>query len=98
MRTLVRWFNIFPPFRLHILAGFLLSAAVGAACHFGAASLVEHDAEERFLKVTRTAQLTILGRVKSYADVLNGAASLFHMNPDLTRAEFAAYVEGLRLG
>jgi signal transduction histidine kinase len=97
MRTLVRWFKSSPPSRLHLLTGFLLSSAIGAACYFGTASMVERDAHDRFLRVVRTAQVTILGRVKSYVDVLCGTASLFHMNPDLSREEFDSYVEGLRL-
>jgi signal transduction histidine kinase len=97
MRTLVRWFKTFPPSRLHLLTGFLLSSAVGAACYFGTASMVERDGQDRFLRVVRTAQVTILGRVKSYVDVLYGTASLFHMNPELSADEFHGYVDGLRL-
>jgi signal transduction histidine kinase len=97
MRTLVNWFKTFPPSRLHLLTGFMLSSVVASACYLGTASMVERDAQERFLKVVRTAQVTILGRVKSYVDVLYGTASLFHVNPDLSLEEFNIYVEGLRL-
>jgi signal transduction histidine kinase len=59
--------------------------------------MVERDASDRFESVVRTGHYTILRRVKGYADILRGSASLFLSNPDLTREEFHRYVSGLNL-
>ena len=77
--------------------GALLSTSVGLVCYLATANAIESDARHRFDSITRSVQTTINARVKSYSDVLRGAASLFQASNDLTREQFHRYVEGLSL-
>jgi signal transduction histidine kinase len=97
MRTPVRWINSLSQSHLSLLTGALLSGAVGLACYALVDNTVEKDAYERFTSLVRSAQFTLLGRVKSYTDVLRGSASLFNTSPELSREQFHNYVEGLHL-
>jgi signal transduction histidine kinase len=97
MNTAVRWFKTLPMSPLHFAAGTLLSSAIGAACYFATDSTIERDANEKFTSLVRSAQFTILGRVKSYSDVLYATVSLFHLNPNVSGEDFRVFVEGLQL-
>lgn len=91
------WIRIFNSARLPVLFGAVLSTAVGTLFYSTVANTIDQDARERFDSLVKSAQYTILGRVKSYTDVLRGANSLFHTIPDLSREQFRQYVEGLKL-
>jgi signal transduction histidine kinase len=97
MRTLLRRVN--KPFAASpaFLLGAVLSAAVGAGFYSVTASIIENDAQQRFNSVVRTADFTILSRVKSYTDVLRGTASMFQTSTEITREQFRRYVQGLKL-
>lgn len=79
------------------LAGALMSSAVGLLFYVATANMIERDAHERFNNMARSVQNAINGRVKSYNDLLRSSASLFQATPNLTRAQFHRYVEGLAL-
>ncbi len=49
-----------------------------------------------FERETEVSRLQIMNRLQTYVDLLRGAASLFASSPDLTRAQFGAFVEHLR--
>ncbi|MCA1246905.1 CHASE domain-containing protein, partial [Massilia sp. MS-15] len=78
-----------------MLAGLLLSLAVGAALYLATAKAIDSDAEARFRGMARAAQHTIDARIKSYTDVLRGTAGLFHANADASAEDFRQYVEQL---
>jgi signal transduction histidine kinase len=80
-----------PAFR----AGLLLSSIGGVLCYSIAANRIDSDASERFTNTVGSVQFTLTGRIKSYADVLRGSASLFQAQPHLTREQFHRYVQGL---
>jgi signal transduction histidine kinase len=97
MRALLRWVNSLTSIHPSLIVGGLLSAAVGTSLYVLTANTIEKDAWERFNSVVRTSHFSILSRVKSYTDVLRGAASLFQSGPVVTREQFQRYVAGLRL-
>jgi len=76
--------------------GLLLSALGGTLCYAIAVNRINSDAAERFENTVRGVQFTLTGRIKSYADVLRSTASVFQAQPDLTRAQFHRYVQGLQ--
>ena len=78
-----------------VLTGLLLSLTFGAAAYFATAEAIESDAHARFRSMARAAQNKIDTRIKSYGDVLRGAAGMFRVNPDTTAAQFRQYVEQL---
>jgi signal transduction histidine kinase len=75
--------------------GVVLSLAGGAALYSTTAEIIANDAAERFTNTVRVAQFTISGRIKSYTDLLRGAAGLFSASPNTTRAQFHDYVKKL---
>ncbi|MES2757263.1 MAG: CHASE domain-containing protein [Pseudomonadota bacterium] len=77
--------------------GALLSSAVGSTVYFATANTIERNAQARFDSMAHSVQNTIDGRIKSYNDVLRGAASLFQTSSTLSREQFHRYVEGLSL-
>jgi signal transduction histidine kinase/CHASE1-domain containing sensor protein len=77
--------------------GVPLSLAVGLLFYLATSTSIESDSRERFGNHARNAQLTIVARIKSYTDVLRGAASLFHTSEAITRSQFHEYVRGLSL-
>jgi signal transduction histidine kinase len=77
--------------------GIALSLGVGLSFYWVTYKVVEADAHQHFLESSRTIQATLNSRIKSYVDVLRGAASLFRTDADLDRAQFHRYVEGLEL-
>ncbi|MCA1248908.1 CHASE domain-containing protein, partial [Massilia sp. MS-15] len=78
-----------------VFTGALLSITIGAGFYLATAEAIESDAEERFRGMARATQYAIDARIKSYTDVLRGAAGLFHARPDTSDGEFRAYVEQL---
>lgn len=83
--------------KLGFWLGTLLSLGVGAVLHISTSRAIENDAHERFLHVARSIQSILDGRIKTYADLLRGTASLFLVGDDITSEEFRRYVAGLDL-
>ncbi|MCC6070043.1 CHASE domain-containing protein [Massilia sp. GCM10020059] len=77
--------------------GALISSCVGLLFYVATTQFIESDSRERFANHARNAQKTIVARVKSYTDVLRGAASLFRTGENISRAQFHEYAEGLAL-
>lgn len=77
--------------------GALLSLGVGAGLHISTSRAIENDAHERFLHMSRSVQSILDGRIKTYADLLRGTASLFRTGDEITSEEFRHYVAGLDL-
>lgn len=77
------------------VTGAVLSVTVGAALYLATTKTIESDAQTRFRGMARTAQFAIEARIKSYTDVLRGAAGLFRANPAAGANEFHHYVEQL---
>lgn len=77
------------------LTGALLSMTVSATLYLVTANTIESDAQTRFRGMARTAQFAIEARIKSYTDVLRGAAGLFRANPAAGADEFRHYVDQL---
>ncbi|MFZ3288422.1 MAG: CHASE domain-containing protein [Telluria sp.] len=75
--------------------GLPLSLGVGLLFYIATWKSIESDSRERFANHARNAQNTISARIKSYTDVLRGAASLFRTSEQLTREQFHEYVSGL---
>ncbi len=69
---------------------------VGGAIYVLCAKAVEDDANQRFDFITRSAQFSVAGRVKSYTDVVRGLVALYQTSDALvTRRQFHDYVEAL---
>ena len=83
--------------RLDTWLGALLSLAVGVGLYVSTEQTIESDAQDRFAYMARTVQSTLDGRIKSYADLLRGTASLFMTTDEVTRDAFRLYVSGLDL-
>lgn len=78
--------------------GVPLSLAVGLLFYIATSKSIESDSRERFANHARNGQNTISARIKSYTDVLRGAASLFRTSNTLTGQQFHEYVTGLSMG
>jgi hypothetical protein len=83
--------------RLDSWLGALLSLVVGVGLYVSTAQAIESDAQNRFTYMARTVQSTLDGRIKTYADLLRGASSLFLTTGEVTRDAFRRYVAGLDL-
>ncbi|MCC7701578.1 CHASE domain-containing protein [Janthinobacterium sp. GW460P] len=70
---------------------------VGLLFYMAAALSVENDASDLFDNLARNTQKNIESRVKSYANLLRGTASLFHANEHVSREQFHRYVENIAL-
>ncbi|MDN2711779.1 CHASE domain-containing protein [Janthinobacterium sp. SUN118] len=79
------------------LLGFMLSLMVGMLFYMAASLSIENDASELFNNLARNARQNIESRVKSYADLLRGAASLFRANEHVSREQFHRYVANMDL-
>jgi signal transduction histidine kinase/CHASE1-domain containing sensor protein len=77
--------------------GALLSLSVGAGLYISTSRTIENDAQVRFTHMARNVQSILDGRIKTYADVLRGTASLFLAADEVTREAFRRYVAGLDL-
>jgi signal transduction histidine kinase len=80
-----------------LLLGYALALGIGASLYLVTDGAIEQDASERFVAMSRNAQATLNGRIKSYADVLRGTSSLFQTTESVTRDQFHRYVKGLEL-
>ena len=79
------------------LLGFALSLMVGLLFYMAASLSIESDASELFNNLARTTRQNIESRVKSYANLLRGAASLFRANEHVSREQFHRYVANMGL-
>ncbi|APA71588.1 histidine kinase [Janthinobacterium sp. 1_2014MBL_MicDiv] len=70
---------------------------VGMLFYMAASLSIENDASELFNNLARNARQNIESRVKSYADLLRGAASLFRANEHVSREQFHRYVANMDL-
>ncbi|MFC4931964.1 CHASE domain-containing protein [Massilia sp. GCM10023247] len=77
--------------------GALLSLSVGVGLYVSTSQAIENDARERFTHMARNVQSILDGRLKTYAVLLRGTASLFLAADEVTRDEFRRYVAGLDL-
>ena len=85
--------------RLVLGAGLALSLLVGALMYIGAERVVRADARQKFDAVARSAQSSIATGIRSYTDLLRGAAAAFQSGdavPD--RLQFRRYVNALEAG
>jgi signal transduction histidine kinase len=97
MGCLINWLNSqATPFRLRWL-GLLMSVVIALMFYIATARTIERDASLRFANHAHNAQLTISSRIKSYTDVLRGAASFMQTSDKISREQFRAYVDGLML-
>jgi len=95
MSTLLR--EAFSVNRLSFWTGALLSSLIGASLYLFTHRSIEGDARERFFNHAKYAQSVINVRVKSYTDLLRGAASQMQSTDVLTHRQFHEYVRGLQL-
>ncbi|NHQ91132.1 histidine kinase [Janthinobacterium lividum] len=70
---------------------------VGLLFYMAASLSIENDASELFDNLARNTQKNIESRVKSYANLLRGTASLFHANDHVSREQFHRYVKNIAL-
>jgi signal transduction histidine kinase len=77
--------------------GAMLSATAGGALYYVTGKAIESDAETRFKSMARIASYSIGARIKSYTDVLRGAAGLFRASPNATADQFRHYVHQLNV-
>ena len=68
---------------------------MGVGLHVSTGQAIENDAHARFMRMARNVQSTLDGRIKTYADLLRGASSLFLTTDGVTRDAFRRYVAGL---
>jgi signal transduction histidine kinase len=83
--------------KLPFWAGMLFSSLVGGILYVGTQRSIENDAEERFANHARNAQNIIGVRIKSYSDLLRGAASLLGSSDQVDHRQFHDYVRRLEL-
>jgi len=95
MASLLR--EAFSVTRLSFWTGALLSSLIGTSLYVFTHRSIESDARERFVNHVRYAQSVIGVRVKSYTDLLRGAASQIQSTDRLTHHQFHEYVRGLQL-
>lgn len=79
------------------LLGLVMSTMVGLLFYMAASLSIENDASELFNNLARNTQKNIESRVKSYANLLRGTASLFHANEHVSREQFHRYVANIAL-
>ncbi|MGK5034614.1 sensor histidine kinase [Janthinobacterium sp. LB3P118] len=79
------------------LLGFVMSLVVGLLFYTAASLSIENDARELFNNLARNTQKNIASRLKSYANLLRGTASLFHANEHVSREQFQRFVANIAL-
>jgi signal transduction histidine kinase len=97
MRPFIGQIKALSSSRPAVWPGALLSLATGLAFYLATSYWIESDARQRFANHAHNAQNTINARIKSYSDVVRGAASLFQSSDTVTRSQFRDYVAGLSL-
>jgi len=83
--------------RFSFWTGALLSTLVGSMLYIVTARSIESDAHERFVRHAKYAQGVIAMRIKSYTDLLRGAASMLQSDDTNSHRQFHDYVRGLHL-
>jgi signal transduction histidine kinase len=81
--------------RLSFWIGAAMSSLIGCSMYISTQRSIESDAHERFINHVRYAQSMIGTRIKSYTDLLRGAASQIQSDDILTHRQFHEYVRGL---
>lgn len=81
---------------LWLLSG-VLSLCVGLLFHMAASMSIDNDARMLFDSLADSTKQNINMRIKSYTDLLRGAASLFRASEQVSRAQFHEYVRHLDL-
>ncbi|KQV47919.1 hypothetical protein ASC93_14020, partial [Massilia sp. Root335] len=75
----------------------MLSTLVGGMLYAITTRSIESDVQERFVRHAKYAQAVINMRIKSYTDLLRGAASVLQSGDTNSHRQFHDYVQGLRL-
>jgi signal transduction histidine kinase len=75
----------------------MLSTLVGSALYVVTTRSIESDVHERFVRHAKYAQAVINMRIKSYTDLLRGAASVLQSGDTISHRQFHDYVQGLHL-
>ncbi|WP_371764875.1 CHASE domain-containing protein, partial [Massilia sp.] len=75
----------------------MLSTLVGSMLYVVTSRSIESDVQERFSRQAKYAQAVISMRIKSYTDLLHGAASLLQSGDTISHRQFHDYVQGLHL-
>jgi len=83
--------------RFSFWAGVMLSTLVGGVLYVVTTRSIESDVQERFSRHAKYAQAVINMRIKSYTDLLHGAASLLQSGETISHRQFHDYVQGLDL-
>jgi signal transduction histidine kinase len=89
----LRSFHLTP----NLLLGLALSLTVGWLSYLVIQRIITKENEERFRSMAHTAQYTVNARIKSYTSVLIATKSLFLAEPNVTRAKFHRFFNGLNL-
>jgi signal transduction histidine kinase len=95
MSTVLR--DAFSVTRFSLWTGLILSSMVGTLAYVVTARSIESDVRARFLNHAQYAQNVISIRIKSYTDLLRGAASKLQSTDSASHHEFHEYVRGLDL-
>ena len=95
MATTAYWVARMRAIRLGSWLGALLSLGVGVGLHVSTSQAIENDAQQRFAHMARSVQSILDSRIKTYADLLRGTASLFLTTDKVARDQFRRYVAGL---
>lgn len=81
---------------LWLLSG-VLSLCIGLMCYMAASRSVEAEADALFSNLAYSTRQNIANHIKSYTDLLRGAASLFRTSDEVSRQQFQRYVQHLDL-
>jgi signal transduction histidine kinase len=95
MTILADWLTRIKAFSLGSWLGAFLSLGVGVGLHVSTTQAIENSANQRFGHRARSVQSVLDSRIKTYADLLRGTASLFLTTDEVTRDQFRRYVAGL---
>ena len=95
MSTTLR--DAFSVTRFSFWTGVMLSTLVGSMLYVVTSRSIESDVQERFVRHAKYAQSVISMRIKSYTDLLRGAASVLQSGDTISHRQFHEYVQGLHL-
>jgi hypothetical protein len=95
MSTTLR--DAFSVTRFSFWTGVMLSTLVGSGLYVVTTRSIESDVQERFVRHAKYAQAVINMRLKSYTDLLRGAASVLQSGDTISHRQFHDYVNGLHL-
>jgi signal transduction histidine kinase len=83
--------------RFSFWTGVMLSTLVGGVLYAATTRSIESDVRQRFVRHAKYAQSVINMRLKSYTDLLRGAASVLQSGDTLSHRQFHDYVQGMHL-